>query len=135
MWCWRPSQIGPHQVTYEVVVPALLEERRCAAAITFSTITSYFKWPLELNAALIDSVETIDTTMLVVLGQSRADIPVFGRLGQNHCENSQNLIRLCIKYLYLPYNEKGYCSCSIITTPEGLARARAAVELEVGSLW
>ena len=30
----------PNLMTYEVVVPTLLEERRCAAAITFSTITS-----------------------------------------------------------------------------------------------
>eukprot|EP00985_Skeletonema_marinoi_P015805 scaffold8270_cov119-Skeletonema_marinoi.AAC.2 len=28
MRCWRPSQIGPLQVTYDVVVPALLEKTR-----------------------------------------------------------------------------------------------------------
>ncbi len=50
MWCWRPSQIGlggPHQVTYEVVVAALLEKRRCAATIAFSAIATEYNGPLE----------------------------------------------------------------------------------------
>ena len=43
----RRSNQVTYEVVYEVVVPALVEKRRCAATIAFSAIATEYNGPLE----------------------------------------------------------------------------------------
>eukprot|EP00985_Skeletonema_marinoi_P017505 scaffold9606_cov105-Skeletonema_marinoi.AAC.2 len=65
--CWRPSQIGPHQVTYDAVAWLTHIHRALVVAyiLTFYDIASKYIRPLE---ALVDFIRTVRYDMVVERG-------------------------------------------------------------------
>ena len=64
-WCWRPSQIGPHQVTYEAVATRIHIQRAWAVANICLYYRNWINGPLEAVDCYIHSVLWYGTNVML----------------------------------------------------------------------